>query len=101
MPERQFSIKKEKHMAYDSDFYKQYRAYLRERSVRSAHDLVFAFVKRLPEFDNVVDLGCGQFNEFYHYARPRKYLGLDVNAVEHKGWKRTTRRGDYRDFRLV
>ena len=68
-------------MGYNSDFYTAYAAYLEEPSVREAHDWIFAITaKTVPALSHVLDLGCGQFNEYFHHAHPRKYLGIDVNV---------------------
>ena len=67
-------------MGYDDDFYKMYRDYLSEPAVRGAHDWIFAIARLNRDFQDVVDFGCGAFNEFNVYARPSLYLGIDVNA---------------------
>ncbi len=82
-------------MGYDKDFYNAYRGYLAEPRVRTAHDLIFAFASLNPSFQNVVDFGCGAFNEFLVYAKPHKYMGVDVNVSSEEG-KRRLIRADYR-----
>jgi|SRR3989344_1009816 len=67
-------------MGYDQDFYKMYQDYLNEPTVRAAHDWIFGIARLNPHFQDVVDFGCGAFNEFNVYARPLRYLGVDVNA---------------------
>lgn len=72
-------------MAYDSEFYKAYEDYLLEPTVRKQHDWVFYLLG--PDFRNVVDLGCGQSNEFRRFAIPlgSKYVGIDTNANSFQG----------------
>jgi hypothetical protein len=88
-------------MAYDDSFYRAYAAYLQEDSVRRAHDRVLSMVRTLPAFRNVVDLGCGQFNEFLHYRKPQRYVGLDVNVKPRRSKNRKLLEGNYRNFDLV
>lgn len=88
-------------MAYDQSFYNAYADYLKERSVRRAHDRVLAFSRQLPAFRNVVDLGCGQFNEFQRFRRPRRYVGVDVNVTPRRTAARRLIEGDYRNLDLV
>ena len=64
-------------MAYDSDFYRQYQEYLQEPSVRESHDWIFDIVKK--DFQSVIDFGCG-LSEFKQFAKPEKYIGIDLNA---------------------
>jgi len=71
-------------MGYDQDFYNAYKAYLQEPEVRRAHDFVFKITSLNPNFRNVVDFGCGLFNEFYEFAKPFEYIGVDVNMSESK-----------------
>jgi len=71
-------------MGYDQDFYNAYKAYLNESAVRLAHDSIFKIASLNPDFRNVVDFGCGMFNEFYEFAKPDKYLGIDLNTSESK-----------------
>jgi len=69
-------------MAYDPEFYRLYRDYLRERTVRASHDLVFAMFEticaRHVEKRNVMDIGCG-LGEFDRYCEPERYVGVDRN----------------------
>jgi|SRR3989338_4523723 len=67
-------------MAYDQDFYNAYNAYLKEGAVRSAHDKIFKIARLNKDFDSVIDLGCGLFNEFLVHAKPYKYAGIDLNV---------------------
>lgn len=82
-------------MGYDQDFYNAYKSYLAEPRVRAAHDSIFAFASLNPSFQNVVDFGCGAFNEFLVYAKPLKYVGIDVNVSPEEG-KRRLIKADYR-----
>jgi hypothetical protein len=68
-------------MGYDVSFYETYAKYLSETNVREAHDWVFQIVMRNDLFQSVIDLGCGQFNEFKCYAKPSSYLGIDTHAI--------------------
>jgi hypothetical protein len=88
-------------MGYDDSFYNSYARYLKEPSVRRAHDAVLRITKLNPAFTNVVDLGCGQFNEFLHHRRPKRYLGIDLNVNEKETATRTLVSGDYRALDLV
>jgi hypothetical protein len=63
-------------MPYDDTFYKNYTAYLREPTVRKAHDWIFNIIQFNSCFEQVVDLGCG-LGEYKQHARPRAYMGLD------------------------
>lgn len=88
-------------MAYDTDFYRAYAQYLREFTVRRAHDRVFAAVQSQRAFGNVVDLGCG-LSEFHQYTEPRRYLGIDLNAPqEQQGNSFRLVTGNYRDVDFV
>lgn len=69
-------------MGYDEKFYKAYKAFLKEPAVRQAHDWVLGVVKDDGRFQHVVDFGCGQFCEYHQYARPKEYVGIDVNATD-------------------
>jgi len=66
-------------MAYDNAFYGLYLDYLMEPCVRNAHDKVFKIALLNPAFQNVIDFGCGT-SEFYNFAKPEFYIGIDVNA---------------------
>lgn len=57
-----------------------YQDYLQEPTVRAAHDWVISIAKADQHFQDVVDFGCGAFNEFNIYARPLRYFGIDVNV---------------------
>lgn len=78
---------------YGDEFYLQYEAYLKEDSVRKAHDWVFSLLS--DDFEQVVDLGCGKSMEFYFNAFSRRYIGIDKNVDPnlHHSW-----RGNYRDI---
>lgn len=81
---------------YGDEFYLQYEAYLKEESVRKAHDWVFSLLSE--DFEQVVDLGCGKSREFYYNAFSRRYIGIDKNAdpVKHNSWA-----GNYRDIDVL
>lgn len=70
-------------MAYDRDFYLAYEQYLQEDAVRWAHQWVFRTISLYPQFDNVIDLGCGT-KEFQRFARPTTYCGIDLNTGDIK-----------------
>jgi hypothetical protein len=82
-------------MGYDDDFYKAYMDYLSEATVRQAHDWIFALSLTDPNFQNVVDFGCGKFNEFLRYARPKSYVGIDLNVSQEENSGRLIQ-ADYR-----
>src|SRR5277367_1775434 len=83
-------------MPYDGDFYGAYQEYLSEPTVRAAHDWVFQVTRLNPAFDSVIDLGCGRFNEFLVYAKPKAYLGVDLNVDDTGSGDIRVLRGDYR-----
>lgn len=68
-------------MPYNDDFYSLYQDYLFESSVRKAHDWIFGTIARSTDFKNVIDLGCGEFQEFRR-TFPDKYVGIDVNPFD-------------------
>jgi hypothetical protein len=86
-------------MPYNDDFYRAYEQYLSEPAVRAAHDWIFALARAYPAFDSVVDLGCGQFNEFFVHAKPASYLGIDTTAEPGANGRRVVT-GDYRNTPL-
>lgn len=67
-------------MAYDNSFYEAYENYLKEDSVRQAHDWIFRVISNDWKFNNVVDLGCGKSKEFFQYACSNRYFGIDLNV---------------------
>lgn len=72
-------------MPYDEAFYTQYAAYLREPTVREAHDWIFsiAFLNDALRL-SVVDFGCGQHREWLMHSRrafPQHYIGVDQNPT--------------------
>jgi hypothetical protein len=93
-------------MSYNKSFYERYADYLKEKSVREAHDWIFSLFtykwkdgERYP-FGDYIDLGCGKCNEFFHYYRHGYYMGVDLNADENNR-KIIMRRGDYRDKKFL
>jgi hypothetical protein len=66
---------------YDPEFYRKYAAYVEEPTVRQAHDQMLQMLASGPEFDKVIDLGCGQSMEFDQCWCPQVYLGIDANAI--------------------
>ena len=56
-------------MPYDNDFYKCYTDYLKEPRVRRAHDFALDALHEqgIGDFDRVVDLGCGNDQEYFKY----------------------------------
>lgn len=85
-------------MGYDKGFYDKYKDYLNESAVRQAHTRIFKIASLNPDFRNVVDFGCGMFNEFYEFANPDTYLGIDVNISDSKPNKVLVQT-DYRKIR--
>jgi hypothetical protein len=81
----------------NASFYEQYARYLIDPKVREAHDPVLQVVSCFPLFRRVIDLGCGQGNEFLRYGRPEFYVGMDSNALSINGQDRMTITADYRD----
>lgn len=68
-------------MPYDANFYRMYRQYLQERTVRINHDYVFSLFASLllPDSPRVMDLGCG-IGEYATYdTRHAAYVGVDLN----------------------
>lgn len=68
-------------MPYDENFYRMYRKYLQEPTVRQNHNHVFALFASLvlPETPRVVDLGCG-IGEYATYDSYHVfYVGVDLN----------------------
>lgn len=84
-------------MAYDPEFYEKYSKYLIEKKVRNSHDKILKMVKPLGDFDNVVDFGCGQFNEFLIYGKPQKYLGIDKEVENFQDGAASFIKADYRN----
>jgi len=64
----------------NGNFYKLYADYLVEERVRKVHDSVLQAAILHPAFMHVIDLGCGKGTEFFYYARPEFYAGVDQNA---------------------
>jgi len=83
-------------MVYDQSFYQAYKSYLAEATVRRAHDWLLKIASDNPDFKNVVDFGCGEFNEFLVHGRPEKYIGVDVN-VSSQDTKQRVIHADYRN----
>lgn len=67
---------------YSNEFYNLYINYLKEPTVRSAHDWIFNILLSDRAFQNVIDLGCGQHCEFLTYFQPCSYVGIDLNIDE-------------------
>lgn len=86
-------------MAYDKGFYRKYKVYLQEASVRASHDLVFEYFRRFvcPAELLVADLGCG-LGEYACYGHYTDYAGIDLN---HVGRVRNFVRGNYHDLSWV
>ena len=83
-------------MGYDKEFYNAYKAYLEEPAVRKAHDFIFSVADLNNNFNDVVDFGCGAFNEFYVHANPLEYVGIDANAVPEENMGKRIIAADYR-----
>lgn len=82
-------------MGYDKDFYRLYQDYIMEDSVRAAHNWVFDVATRSDKLNSVIDLGCGQSREFFLFARPALYIGVDQNP--HPDHDNVVQ-GDYREL---
>ncbi len=73
-------------MAYDENFYKLYGEYLEEPRVRQVHRFAVKALARHPDFDCVLDIGCGRHNEFLSLRGVTSrgfdsvYVGVDQNA---------------------
>ncbi|MBI2035678.1 MAG: class I SAM-dependent methyltransferase [Candidatus Liptonbacteria bacterium] len=68
-------------MPYDENFYRMYREYLQEQTVRRNHDHVFSLFASLLLHDSprVMDLGCG-IGEYATYDQQHAaYVGVDLN----------------------
>lgn len=68
-------------MSYDGDFYRAYEAYLDEPVVRRQHNYMLAMLAGY-NWDDVLDLGCGQSQEIMrkYHTRPGNYIGVDLNV---------------------
>lgn len=68
-------------MPYDENFYRMYREYLQERTVRQNHNHVFTLFASLvlPETPRVIDLGCGLGEYAAHDLHHSAYAGIDLN----------------------
>lgn len=91
-------------MGYDKDWYNAYEAYLVEPGVRKAHDWAFSLIKGDEDFQYVVDLGCGQSQEYLRYVKPHSYLGIDQNAEKSDYINDLNSRvikGNYRDAEVL
>jgi trans-aconitate methyltransferase len=65
------------------------------------HDAVLQAAMLHPALQRVVDLGCGQGNEFFHYGKPALYVGLDQNATPIHEARRIRLKADYRDVNFI
>ncbi len=83
-------------MGYDQNFYQAYKSYLIESTVRKAHDWIFRIASENSDFKNVIDFGCGEFNEFLVYGKPEKYIGIDINGSS-QNTERKVIPADYRN----
>ena len=70
-------------MSYDPKFYELYGDYLKENSVRDAHDFVLKISRKNKNLDSVIDIGCGAWNEYLERDTGKKrygyYSGVDLN----------------------
>lgn len=87
-------------MAYDPEFYKLYEAYQQEPIVRANHDRMFKFASTLG-FEDILDLGCGQYTEFLKHSKCKSYFGIDMNAINSWSDTATIAKGNYRNLYLV
>jgi hypothetical protein len=85
----------------NDNFYELYKSYLAEERVRTVHDAVLQAAMGHPALQRVVDLGCGQGNEFFHYGQPALYVGLDQNAAPLHEAHRIRWKADYRDVHFI
>jgi hypothetical protein len=76
--------------SYGSDFYTAYAEQIKEPRVRKVHDRLFEMTNHVgptladrSAFDRVLDLGCGQSNEFYTYGGGGGscYVGVDLHPL--------------------
>ncbi len=70
-------------MSYSEQFFQLYAEYLKEPTVRAAHDWVFKIAGLDPAFEKVLDLGCGMCQEWLVYGPPCEYRGVDVVIGQH------------------
>jgi hypothetical protein len=83
---------------YDADFYRMYREYLQEKSVRLSHDYAFGWFRKTAGDDAaVVDLGCG-LGEYLTYGYHQGYVGVDLNNA---GQVPNFVQADYHDLAFV
>ncbi len=70
-------------MPYDENFYRMYREYLEEPTVRKNHDCIFELFTSflLPESPRVVDFGCGVGEYLTYDSRHSRYVGIDRNKT--------------------
>lgn len=80
-------------MAYDSDFFEAYKAYLADPKVRRAHDSMLAFMAKRYGPQDVIDLGCGRGHEFFSHGHWLSYRGMDLDPGLENEW---FIKGDYR-----
>jgi len=68
-------------MPYDENFYRIYRRYLEESTVRRSHDHVFTLFASLlfPDRPRVIDLGCGIGEYALYDVYHTEYVGVDLN----------------------
>ncbi len=83
--------------SYQPSFYDLYAAYLIEPRVRLQHDRIFRIARNEPAFQSVIDMGCGQGQEFYHYFRPRQYIGVDLNVSNSVEFNKRLIHANYRE----
>jgi hypothetical protein len=94
-------------MTHDSNFYKVYAEYLKEPRVRKVHDRVLFLANYLDySFKRVIDLGCGQGNEFRHHCWVGSnddglYVGIDHNVELSIGSHVKTLPADYRKIDTI
>jgi hypothetical protein len=66
---------------YQDAFYKQYEAeFIKDPSVRKAHDWIFSIADKNWDFRDVLDLGCGEAQEFRRFGPAGRYCGVDSTA---------------------
>ncbi len=93
---------------YNDDFYRRYQSYLQEPEVKRKHIRAAYHLTSMVDntfFTRVVDLGCGQSQEFFHIAELAEYVGIDLNVKDNdevplavkKYAPYRTRTGNYRN----
>ena len=91
---------------YTKKFYDQYGQYLEEPQVHRAHVQAARWLRMYDTMSSVLDLGCGLHSELISLIGLLEYVGIDLNAENHKWWSeqsyyRKLHAGNYRDLDLI